>query len=354
MDSVDRIIKNLEYQKENLNVIYNQYMYGDSQDALSEVAITNQEEDIEVNKNLNIVIFSDDFNEVLEEVFYFDNIDLNDFDEVSINESYVYSHDIDGKKITLNLLHGYFLKGVSIKLIKKIKLEVLENTSLLIALKKVNLFNRKLVDKASVRSIEVKDLDELKDHLKKFKATYYEEKFLKQNILDKSTKLELIEDNNLDSNGIKISISLDFIKEISESKLNYLEPLNTLVKKCEKEFKKVANNILLSYINTSFNDEFRYVESNKEELTLTLEEKKKLFNRMYLLVNILLDNIDKLDNSLEETKEKMIEEFKSFEENLSKSEMYIKVMESDIFEFDDITSKYLNDFKNEVINLKEV
>ena len=74
---------------------------------------------------------------------------------------------------------------------------------------------------------------------------------------------------------------------------------------------------------------------------------------MYYLVNRLLDDLDNLTNSLNKIKEELVKVFKDFDNGLSKSEKYIKIMESNIFEFDEITSNQLNDFKNEIINLHE-
>lgn len=346
MDSVDIIVKNLEYQKKYLYDIYNQYIFSNLQETLSEVAITSIDDEIEVNKNLNIVIFCDEFNGILKELFYFDEINLEDYEEVLIKKSYINSYEIDGHKITLNLLHSYLLRGAVIKLIKKINIEALEDVSLLISLKKINLFNRKLVSKANIRDVEIKDLNELKEILNKFKATYYEEKFIDENIPNKGEK-EFITDNNIDLNGIKVSISLDFIKKIMESKGDYLESLNLLEKSCKEEFKKVSNNIIKDYINLNY-------KSEKEDLlNLSSEEKKKLFSTMYYLVNILLEGLENLTNSLKKIKEELVKEFEDFDNNLSKSEKYIKIMESNISEFDEITSKQLNDFKNEIINLHE-
>ncbi|WP_322384385.1 hypothetical protein, partial [Clostridium perfringens] len=78
-----------------------------------------------------------------------------------------------------------------------------------------------------------------------------------------------------------------------------------------------------------------------------------LFSTMYYLVNRLLDDLDNLTNSLNKIKEELVKVFKDFDNGLSKSEKYIKIMESNIFEFDEITSNQLNDFKNEIINLHE-
>ncbi|MGU8801355.1 hypothetical protein ACV3W2_07750 [Clostridium perfringens] len=346
MDRVDIIIKNLEYQKKYLYDIYSQYIFSNSKENLSEVALTSIDDEIEVNKNLNIVIFCDEFNWILKELFYFDEINLEDYEEVLIKKSYINSYDIDGNKITLNLLHPYLLRGAVIKLIKKINMEALEDVSLLISLKKINLFNRKLVSKANIRDVEIKDLNELKEILNKFKATYYEDKFIDENIPNKGEK-KFITDNNIDFNGIKVSISLDFIKEIIENGGNYLESLNLLENSCKEEFKKVSNNIINDYINLNY-------KSEKEDLlNLRSEEKKKLFSTMYYLVNRLLDDLDNLTNSLNKIKEELVKVFKDFDNGLSKSEKYIKIMESNIFEFDEITSNQLNDFKNEIINLHE-
>ncbi|MDK0570820.1 hypothetical protein P6O23_07590 [Clostridium perfringens] len=346
MDRVDIIIKNLEYQKKYLYDIYNEYIFSDSQETLSEVAITNMEDEIEVNKNLNIVIFCDEFNEILKELFYFHELNLEDYEEVLIKKSYINSYHIDGHKITLNLLHPYLLRGSVIKLIKKINMEALEDVSLLISLKKINLFNRKLISKTNIRDVAIKDLNELKEILNKFKATYYEEKFIDENIPNKGKK-EFITDNNMDFNGIKVSICLDFIKEIIECKEGYLGSLNLLEKSCKEEFKKVSNNIIKDYINLNY-------KSEKEGLlNLSSEEKKKLFSTMYYLVNILLEGLENLANSLNKIKEELLKVFENFDNNLSKSEKYIKIMESNISEFDEITSNQLNDFKNKIINLHE-
>lgn len=346
MDRVDIIIKNLEYQKKYLYDIYNEYIFSDSQETLSEVAITNVEDEIEVNKNLNIVIFCDEFNEILKELFYFHELNLEDYEEVLIKKSYINSYHIDGHKITLNLLYPYLLRGATIKLIKKINMEALEDVSLLISLKKINLFNRKLISKANIRDIAIKDLNELKEILNNFKATYYEEKFIDENIPNKGEK-EFITDNNMDFNGIKVSICLDFIKEIIECKEGYLGPLNLLEKSCKEEFKKVSNNIIKDYINLNY-------KSEKEGLlNISFEEKKKLFSTMYYLVNILLEGLENLVNSLNKIKEELLKVFEDFDNNLSKSEKYIKIMESNISEFDEITSNQLNDFKNKIINLHE-
>lgn len=346
MDRVDIIVKNLEYQKKYLYDIYNQYIFSDSQETLSDVAITDMDDEIEVNKNLNIVIFCDEFNEILKELFYFNELNLEDYEEVLIKKSYINSYDIDGHKINLNLLHPYLLRGAAIKLIKKINMEALEDVSLLISLKKINLFNRKLISKSNIRDIAIKDLNELKEILNKFKATYYEEKFIYENIPNKVEK-EFITDNNMDFNGIKVSICLDFIKKIIECKDGYLGPLNLLEKSCKEEFKKVSNNIIKDYINLNY-------KSEKEGLlNLSFEEKKKLFSTMYYLVNILLEGLENLAYSLNKIKEELLKLFEDFDNNLSKSEKYIKIMESNISEFDEITSNQLNDFKNKIINLYE-
>lgn len=346
MDRIDIIVKNLEYQKKYLYDIYKQYIFSDYKEALSEASVTSMEDEIEVNKNLNIVIFCDNFNEILREVFYFNEMNLEDYEEVLIKKSYINSYDIDGHKITLNLLYPYLLRGAVIKLIKKINMEALEDVSLLISLKKINLFNRKLVSKANIRDVEIKDLNELKEILNKFKATYYEEKFIDENIPNKGEK-KFITDNNMDFNGIKVSICLDFIKKIIECKDGYLGPLNLLEKSCKEEFKKVSNNIIKDYINLNY-------KSEKEGLlNLSFEEKKKLFSTMYYLVNILLEGLENLADSLNKIKEELIKLFEDFDNNLSKSEKYIKIMESNIFEFDEITSNQLNDFKNKIINLHE-
>lgn len=338
MDSVDRVIRNLEYQKNYFPEFYNEYI----SEALAEVAMTKIEDNVEVNKNLNIVILCDSFNEALENIFYLKDIELEEFKEIFIRKSYKDKLEEDESSVTLNLVHPYLVKDMTIRLIKRLTKDSLENASLFIGLKRLNIFDKKIILGANVRNINVESFEDLKNELINFKATYYEKAFIEKNLVSKNEEGDT---ENLNFDEIKASISFDFIKKIvnKKSSESYLEIINLLLNKCINYFKVSSNKLLLKYENINF---------RKGDNYLNYQEKKELFKEMYLTVNILLNNIDKLENELEITKENFINELKDFDNSLSKSNLYTNIMNSNIVEFDRVTSKYLNKFKDEITKVK--
>lgn len=327
MDKISKIIRNLEYQKLNFKSIYNLYL----ENIQSEVATT-QIFNNYVSKHEKIVILCENYEKFLKEIFYVDINNLNSYNYILIEKSYLQDINFYEEKdhLNLKLRHQYTLDGMKIQLVTNLKKDTLNNASALIIAKDIDLFDKKIINQSEIKVINVTDNENLKFELINYKAMYCEKKFIDRTFEQNPKKVDVLNIHDYYSDNLKIIISIDYIKKFTAAdSFEYLGLINKMEQDYKKEFLKNANKILKNILDNNFS-------SN------------------YYKVDILLREYDKFTKDLVKEEKNFISELKKIPNNISESEKYLKVGNSRISNFDHITSQCLDNFNSKILRFEGV
>lgn len=316
-----KISDNILYQRNNFNEIYKSYF----NEVMMEAAVS-YENNYEIEENRYLVIITDEYENILRDIFYisFNNsetyLDIENSDEIIIKKGYedeVTIEDIGGK-VSITYMIPYRLRGIDIRIIKKVKYSKIKDAALIIVNKKLSLFDKRTLQEKEHRLVECYELDNIKSNLLKFKAFYNEKNYIKKQ-LDKVEKK--IINTNMIEDSFKINIAISFI--------NYLS---------SDEAKKKDKFFLMKEITNSVIDIYKQ-EANK----IVKKYLRNDFEKNYYVINKLMNSIDRVNKNLYKNITKsFINELDKILKLDRKKDRYLALMQSKFMDIDELLSKELN------------
>lgn len=318
MDNVSKVIRNLEYQKKYFENIFKEY------GEINEIAITKIDEDKSENNYKKVMIFCENYRDVLNKIFHFkiNETNINHWecsDKIVIEKSYSRNQEIsfEEKKVYIFLNHLYTLSGMKIELIKKIKKEDLKDTAVIIANQKIKLFDRKYINDMGINCIEIKEIEHLKDYLFTYKPEYNIWGFIEKNVKEVEPNLERNFKYSID---FKIFKGFDYIENFLEAKLD--TDISKGLKKIKEENKSLFIKEINKFLESRLNGEF---EKNYNE------------------VDIVLKEYNKLNEELGLEGEKIYRKISEMSKNLSQTAKYLELSKCGIEKLYEITSEKINE-----------
>lgn len=316
-----KISDNILYQRNNFNEIYKSYF----NEVMMETAVS-YENNYEIEENKYLVIITDEYENILRDIFYisFNNsetyLDIENSDEIIIKKGYedeVTIEDIGGK-VSITYMIPYRLRGIDIRIIKKVKYSKIKDAALIIVNKKLSLFDKRTLQEKEHRLVECYELDNIKSNLLKFKAFYNEKNYIKKQ-LDKVEKK--IINTNMIEDSFKINIAISFI--------NYLS---------SDEAKKKDKFFLMKEITNSVIDIYKQ-EANK----IVKKYLRNDFEKNYYVINKLMNSIDRVNKNLYKNITKsFINELDKILKLDRKKDRYLALMQSKFMDIDELLSKELS------------
>lgn len=307
------ILRNLLYQKINFENIYKTYL----NDGLSEVAVSAENEKIDVDGTKFITIVADEYYPILKKLFYVEGPleDLEDYELVSVEKESIDSYEVNysGDALCVKCIHPYRIKNNTIRIIKRLNKKYSVDNSLIIIFREKGLsgIENRIIDNKLHKVRKVNDLKEMKDILIKFNSYYNERMFIENKLIQKDKQ---ILETNLIEDSFRIAIAMDFINilssnELQEDKINeFLHRIDLMAK---LEYEKIAKKMITDYLQPNN------------------------FTDNYLTVDKLLSSIDSVKKSLDDY---LMNNFQTRLREIAnmqgKSKRYISLMDSGILKID--------------------
>lgn len=309
------VYENLEFQKKKFPEIFRKYTDKNNDLANREVAQTYVEDD-DINFKNEILIYCDNFLEILEDVLHINNNLIKKIeDEISDIDSAIITYSFEeklikdelGSSLTIYFPRPFVTKFLDIRLAKKINNNLLDKAVNIICLKELSLFDKMKLEKAEYSTI--KNIDELREVFIKSKFSY-----------NKSTynKINKPEDD------------LDYIREDYEINIS-LEICHKLQQKdkiTESQIYKISNICMSEFYNEGIKVLKRFIVDDN-------------FYKNYLVTEIYLKYFKRTKTKIDEfVSTYLIDEIKGiYDTKTSNSNIYIKLLKSSIVNLDYILAE---------------